>query len=220
MFSNVMKTAITALILVLLAASGYVGYRMFLESDAPPPDSAAEGTGTTTPSLPADNEPATNDSSLITRQPSSTDRQVYINQEWRFSFEYPDGWKIQDPVSQGKIDLLDIGLWPNAENAFFPVRVFLSPKWWVDRLKYGSSKEKRQTTTVAGYEGGFYPSVTMSVIPTMEYFVLLHNEYWVNISIQDEYADELGMVLDTFKFHNPPTLEEVGVEPYIPEYVQ
>lgn len=152
----------------------------------------------------------------IIRTPSSPDRQVYINQKWRFSFEYPKGWEIREPAFGSASSLFNLAVWPEAHDAFDPVTINITPKWWMDRVLETSAKDKKVATAIVGRPGWTYPSVTMSVLLTQEYLVLINDEYWINISIQDEFAPELQMVLDTFELHDPPTLKEIGVEPKLP----
>lgn len=152
----------------------------------------------------------------IVRTPSSPDREVYINQVWRFSFEIPKGTTVRDPEAGSAVALVNLGILPEGEGGISPVRVFLSPKSWVDRLL----DKKEGDIQIGGLDGWYYQSVTMSVIPKMSYFVLVNDEYWVNIGIQNEYLEDFQMVLDTFEFHNPPTLEELGIDPENPPGVK
>jgi hypothetical protein len=223
-----MKLAGIILVLILLGASGYVGYRMFVQPEALPTDSAAEGTGTTTSPLPADDGATANDSSLITRQPSSPDRQVYINQEWRFSFEYPVDWEFRIPAFGSKASLFNMELLPSEGKSFSePIYINITPKWWIDRLLPDIEKQNNQPRTVLiNGRGAIVSTYPYMSIPSLSYLVLINNEYWVDISGRLDYNSvpgygrELEIVSSTFQFHNPPTLEEVGAEPYIPEYVQ
>lgn len=143
---------------------------------------------------------------------------MYRNDEWRFSFKYPSGWKIEDPASYSKVAMLNLAVWPETEDVFYPVRVVITPKWWIDRI-LDDPDQVKQPVTIDGVTGWSYDSITMSVIPTTEYLLLINDEYWINLSIQQEFADQLSMILDTFKLHRPlPTLAELGIEPYLPEW--
>ena len=155
-----------------------------------------------------------NSTKEIVREPSSADRQVYVNQKWRFSFEYPkENWKIREPAFGSATTLFNLAVWPEDEGVFDPVSVNFTPKWWIDRLL----DRKEGDVMIGGRSGWYYQSVTMSVIPKMSYFVLINDEYWVNIGIQNEYLEEFSMILDTFQFHEPlPTLEDLDIDPANP----
>lgn len=196
------KTIVAIIIVALLVGGGW-----FLYTDKPVESNATSETqdSNNTASTSSDN-------GLITREPSTPGRKVYINQVWRFSFEYPVGWKIREPAFGSATTLFNLAVWPEEENTFDPVSVNFTPKWWIDRLL----DRKEGEVQIGGLDGWYYQSVTMSVIPKMSYFVLVNNEYWVNIGIQNEYLEELKIVLDTFEFHDPPTLEELGIDPPMP----
>ena len=164
---------------------------------------------------------AIHENNLITRQPSSSDRQVYINQDWRFSFEYPVGWKVREPAFGSKASLFNMAIWPETHGVFDPVTINITPRWWIDRLIDDPANDFREINIIDNRTSLTYSSVTMSVIPVVWYFTLIHEEYWVGISIQDEYSDELQIILDSFKFHEPmPHLKDLDVEPYMPDYIK
>ena len=134
-----------------------------------------------------------------TKQPeeiAENENHIYRNEEWGFQSEYPKRWNLQDPVSSNKAALLNIGLIDDEKLAFSPLRIFISSKEWGERLR----KKFESKIVIGGREWWSYSSVTMSSIPTQEYFVLINDEYWINLSVQDEYASELQLVLNTFKF--------------------
>lgn len=173
------------------------------------------------------NEP-NNEVGIINRQPFSPDRQVYINQDWRFSFEYPAGWEVRESAFGSKASLFNMELVP--EEPRFPdvVLINVTPKWWIDRLLEDIKNQKNvpAVVTVDDREA-IVSSYTYMSIPSKQYILLINDEYWIDISGRLDYGKvqgyekELNIVLDTFKFHEPlPYLKDLDVEPYMPDYVK
>lgn len=164
------------------------------------------------------NQEVSDTNTFIEREPSSSDRLVYINQDWRFSFEYPsNGWKIREPAFGSASSLFNLAVWPEEENILDPVRINITPKWWVERVFETLDGDDRSPILIDSREGWSYPSFTMSVVPVMWYLTLIQDEYWVGISVQDKYQNELQMIVDSFKFHDPlPTLDDLDITPPTP----
>lgn len=162
----------------------------------------------------------------IERVPSASDRQVYINQDWRFSFEYPSGWRIEEPAFGSKNSLLNLAAWPTQTQANLPhpILVNITPKWWIGRLLEDiSSQNNSPSRVIVDDMEAIVSSYTYMSVPSIQYLVLINDQYWIDISARigfdssQGYADELEMVRSSFKFHEPlPTLEELGIEPYMP----
>lgn len=162
---------------------------------------------------------------VIKRTPSSDDVRVYTNQDWRFSFEYPKGWVVSDPKSINDLSLFFISLSDPNPHFIEPALLNIVPDWW--------GKKMLREHTDATFEVADFGSVIYSWnsidsgIKTKEFFIQATKEYWINISGKigfennPGYATELELVRSTFQFHEPlPTLDELGIEPWIPDYVE
>lgn len=149
----------------------------------------------------------------ITRQPSASDRQVYINQDWRFSFELPIGWyKMDDGYVTNFNTTLDVGFNPVGEEGIPPIRIATITKIHSDQLieREKEDEDKYEIVTIGGLETFSYQSITKSVVKKTVYLIEIDQEQTLYIGIENEYLPELQVVLDTFQFHEPiPTLAEL-----------
>ena len=168
-----MKTTITIFTVFAFLIFGYVIYTTTSDNST---KLTMSGLSSTTTNTATDQVTTTENPTRITHEPSVSDRQVYLNQDWRFSFEYPNDWKIADPASYSKVSMLNIAVWPESEGEFYPVRVIVTPKWWIDRILNDPTIEPKQPITVGSVPGWTFDSITMSVIPTTVYLFLMRDD--------------------------------------------
>lgn len=179
-----------------------------------------------------DNQPVSENevsdtNTFIEREPSSSDRLVYINQDWRFSFEYPSNWEIKERTFRSASSMFNMSVWPVDEKANFPdpVLVNITPKFWIDRLLSDIEQQDNDPKTILIDDQDAIVStyISHSVIESIQYHVLANQEYWVSLSGQiragevQGYEEELEIVRSSFKFHDPlPTLDDLGITPPTP----
>ena len=202
------KLIITLLVAILILGAWWL---WTTKSDTEPTiQPTEEVTSTGTPE-------AIHEDNLITRQPSLSDRQVYINQDWRFSFEYPANWVPNGLATMSKTSLFSLQLHQRDNlDSLRPFFINITPKWWGDRLINNKEGE-----TLIGDRNAWYYNSQDSTISAKAFFILINNEYWVNLHIKNSYQESLQVILNSFKFHEPlPHLEDLDVEPYIPDYIK
>ncbi|MEL6804107.1 MAG: hypothetical protein AAFO91_10030 [Bacteroidota bacterium] len=167
----------------------------------------------------------------ITRTASRPDRAVYINQEWRFSFEYPNTWQLEvtSDVLRSRASMFEIVIEPKNRVFPDPVSVNITPQWWINRLlpEIEAQENIPRVSMLGDREAVVSSFINHSVIESNQYFVLINDEYWLGLSGQISagevpgYAEELEIVRSSFRFHEPlPNLSELDVDPYIPDYVE
>ncbi|NBD74329.1 hypothetical protein GVX82_04810, partial [Patescibacteria group bacterium] len=155
---------------------------------------------------------------LITREPSAPDREVYINHEWRFSFEYPEGWEPQIPLFGGPVVFFSMGLWNLDKDIPITISAY-QKEWFQEQLVEKETNGKPADKIVVGDEQAFeFKGGGWMGRPSLFSIILVNDQYWITITGLNGYESERELVRSTFRFHEPlPTLEELGIEPYEPE---
>ncbi len=200
--------------LVVVAALSALGVVVYTWQGEPTADSAVSDDAVsvaTTTSQGAEDLPP------ITREPSSTDREVYINQKWRFSFEYPEGWEVISPVFGGPVTLFNMSL--NDPNKFMPVTINITQKEWIDGVlsEFQQKGVNTDPESIASIEADIVEDTDWLGRSAQSAYILINDEYWIDISVTNSYETERELIRSTFRFHEPlPTLEELGIEPYVP----
>lgn len=221
-----MRKLIVIILVVLLAV---IAWWFLSATDQLSEEALVDEVSNTTPTQSDTISDSAADADLIVREPSSPDRKVYINQEWRFSFEYPTEWTVGEPSFRSRALMFNIEVRPPEIRFPYAILISTSPKWWIDRLlpEIEAQKNLPQKAVVGGRESAVASFKNNSVIPGQQYFTLIGNEYWVHISgtlgfdHNPGYPEELEIIRSSFQFHEPlPTLDELDVEPYIPDHVR
>ncbi len=201
-----MKLGVTvALLIAILTALGVFAMQKVAPTsdEQPTTPQISEGSSSTSTSL--QREP-------ITREPSSPDREVYINQEWRFSFEYPKGWELLPSAFGGPVTLSNIAL--NDPKRNLPIDVSVVYEYWqsevTEELKLKGVEMKMDA--FAGFDTLVFQGGGVMGRPSEIAIIQTGDEYWVRISGLNGYEKEREIVLNSFQFHDPPTLAELGLE--------
>ena len=190
-----MKTVLATVLLGTLAVVGF-GVVNWLSSLTEPPESAATPTPPDQHSTSTDSAPE--DEALITREPSAPDRQVYINQEWRFSFEYPKGWETRENSFENYYSQFNVTLYPmNAGYKGRPVIVNVVLPEFTESTFSGLEKET-VPVTVDGVEGIQYTYEFRSSTNTS--IVLPFGEHALLLGTNGHYPELFEGIFDSFEF--------------------
>ncbi len=202
-----MKLGVTvALLIAILTALGVFAVRTAapIPDERPTTPQTSEGSSSTSTAL--QREP-------ITREPSSPDREVYVNQEWRFSFEYPKGWEVLSPVSSSPITFFNLGV-RNPEKDI-PILLDINPNAWIEST-VTAFKEKGidvQETVINSKKVLRYSERGWVGRPSKIHAFPVNDEYWVVLLITNGNEEMGYVVLESMTFHEPPvTLGELGIE--------
>jgi len=133
---------------------------------------------------------------------TASDANMYRNEEWGFGFEYPDGWEIREPAFGSTVSLYNFIVEPvSRAEVPDPILVNLSPKTWGESVltKVKNQGVLIESKMIAGNDFSYHLSSDMG-IPMHSYFILIDDEYWINITGKTAYETELQQVLDSFYF--------------------
>ena len=146
-------------------------------------------------------EPIVNSAETVETQATITaeagEKNIYRNEKWGIAFEYPVGWEVREPAFGSKVSLFNLALEPSAGKKLpQPIVINVTPKYWVDRIIDSTPKTEFTNYRIAGRDSIYYSSEDMGM-PTQSHFVLIENQYWVNISGKTGYETELNQVLES-----------------------
>lgn len=127
----------------------------------------------------------------------TSSKNIYRNNNWGITFEYPNDWEIREPAFGSSVSLFNLALKSSVENSLpDPVIINITPKYWVDRIINSTQSKEFRTYEIDNREAIYYLSEDMG-IPTWSYFVLINNTYWINISGKNGYEDVLNQVISS-----------------------
>lgn len=138
----------------------------------------------------------------IASEPQSTDQQVYLNEEWGFSFKYPKGWSVREPAFVSSVSMLNLAIEP--DNKLYPeaILVNITPKEWLDNA-HKNMKDRGVVFTdveLSGQQALFAESEEGITGPTDNYYMLVNDKYWIHLSGQKYQIETFEYFLKSFEF--------------------
>lgn len=129
--------------------------------------------------------------------PEESEYQIYRNDDWGISFNYPSDWIIRQPAFGSAVSLFNLSIEPTFEKKLpDPVLVNITPKQWIiNALKKMEDRGiQAHDTSVAGFKALKIEDQDMG-IPSVSYLVLINDAYWIDFSAKKDYEETLNQVL-------------------------
>lgn len=117
----------------------------------------------------------------------------------------------------GPVTLFNMSL--NDPNKFMPVTINITQKEWIDGVlsEFQQKGVNTDPELIASIEADIVEDTDWLGRSAQSAYILINDEYWIDISVTNSYETERELIRSTFRFHEPiPTLEELGIEPYVP----
>lgn len=133
---------------------------------------------------------------------STSSKNVYRNEEWGFQFEYPEGWELLENTFKAASSKFNLVLDVKTEKGL-PRPIFINVtdyNWGVKVLESMTNEDFEISEVVVGGKVAKKHRSDDMGLPLDSYFVLINNEYWINIAGKDGYEKEFNLVLESFEF--------------------
>ncbi|MCB9810657.1 MAG: hypothetical protein H6779_02305 [Candidatus Nomurabacteria bacterium] len=127
------------------------------------------------------------------------DHQIYTNDTWGITFNYPNDWEIREPAFFSKVSKLNLSVDPEIGRKYpETILINITPKEWIENAIDKMKKDGIVFTDdkVADLDALRFESAYEGM-PQIDYLILINNTYWIDISGKKGYETELNQVLDS-----------------------
>lgn len=125
---------------------------------------------------------------------------IYQNNEWGISFEYPLDWEIREPAFGSTVSLFNFAIEPIDPFRIKAITFNLFNKAWgisaIEKMKNDGIVFEDQK--VKGYDALYFES-SYEGTPQLDYMILVNDTYWVNVAGKKEYESVLTQVLESLE---------------------
>ncbi|NBD74068.1 hypothetical protein GVX82_03430, partial [Patescibacteria group bacterium] len=129
---------------------------------------------------------------------SAPDREVYINQEWRFSFEYPEGWEPRENTFGNYYSKFNVVLYPEEGKAYGrPVLINVVVPEFAENA-YRDLDTNSEQTLFAGIEVTRHTYQHASLDKTS--YLIPFGKHTILLATNHHYEDLFAIVLNSFEF--------------------
>lgn len=149
-------------------------------------------------SIPISDEQFTATTSLVaTGSANESDMKVYRNEEWGFQFDHPVNWTIRIPAFGSAASLFNMAVGSGDR-----VTINLTPKNWIENamVKMEARGVVFEHIFLDGRPAFKTEDYDRFSRPAIVTFVLVDDEYWIDLTGVIQYKDEYYGILNSFQF--------------------
>lgn len=125
------------------------------------------------------------------------EHQIYRNDEWGITFNYPNDWVIRQPAFGSKVSKLNFSVEPKEGRKYPETILFnITPKSWIENAMVNMKKDGIvfSDTEVSDLKAIRFES-SYEGMPQIDYLILVNNTYWINVAGKKDYEETLNQVL-------------------------